>query len=81
MALVHNMVIRAFNSIYKQAPKMRQEDVVDFLHYCSAWHSALKGHHDAEEEVYVPGIEEATGVKGIMDTEIHEHGILVLNLE
>lgn len=74
MALVHNMFIRAFNSIYLQAIKVRPEDVADFLHYCSAWHMAIKGHHDAEEEVYFPGIEKATGVKGLMDSEISEHG-------
>lgn len=74
MALVHNMLIRSFNSIYLQATKVRPEDHVDFLNYCSAWHTTVKGHHDAEEEVYFPGIEQATGVKGIMDSEAHEHG-------
>lgn len=74
MALVHNMMIRAYNSIYLQATHVRSEDVSDFLHYCSAWHMTIKGHHDAEEEVYFPGIEKATGVKGIMDSEVHEHG-------
>lgn len=75
MALVHNMLIRAYNSIYLQAIKVRPEDVVDFLHYCSAWHTTLKGHHDSEEEVYFPGIEKATGIKGIMDSEVDEHGM------
>lgn len=74
MALVHNMLIRSYNSIYLQATHVRTEDVVDFLHYCAAWHIMLKGHHDAEEEVYFPGLEEATGVKGVMDSEVHEHG-------
>lgn len=74
MALVHNMLIRAYNSIYLQATHVRPADVPDFLNYCSAWHMTLKGHHDAEEEVYFPGIEKATGVKGIMDSEVHEHG-------
>lgn len=74
MALVHNMLIRAYNSIYLQATHVRSVDVPDFLNYCSAWHMTLKGHHDAEEEVYFPGIEKATGVKGIMDSEVDEHG-------
>lgn len=74
MALVHNMLIRAYNSIYLQATHVRPADVPDFLNYCSAWHMTLKGHHDAEEEIYFPGIEKATGVKGIMDSEVHEHG-------
>lgn len=74
MALVHNMIIRAYNSIYLQATHVRPADVPDFLQYCLAWHTMLKGHHDGEEEVYFPGIEKATGVKGIMDSEIGEHG-------
>lgn len=74
MALVHNMLIRSFNSIHRQAAHVRAEDVVDFLHYCLAWHTMLQGHHDAEEEVLFPGIEKATGVKGIMDSEVDEHG-------
>lgn len=74
MALVHNVLIRAYNSIYLQATRVRPEDVADFLHYCLAWYMMLKGHHDGEEEVYFPGIEKATGVKGIMDSEVHEHG-------
>lgn len=74
MALVHNMLIRSFNSIHLQASKVRSEDVVDFLHYCAAWHKMLEGHHDSEEEILFPGIEKATGVKGIMDSEVDEHG-------
>ncbi|KAI7779404.1 hypothetical protein LA080_000884 [Diaporthe eres] len=73
MALVHNMLIRAYNSIYLQATHVKPGDVLDFLHYCDAWHMTLKGHHDAEEEVYFPGIEKATGINGIMDSEVHEH--------
>ncbi|CAN8103979.1 unnamed protein product [Discula destructiva] len=73
MALVHNVLIRAFNSIHIQATKVRAEDVVDFLGYCIAWHKMLQGHHDGEEEVFFPGIEKATGVKGIMDSQVDEH--------
>lgn len=74
MALVHNIIIRGFNSIYLQAPKVKQDDVVDFLHYCQAWHVLMIGHHDSEESILFPGIEEATGVKGIMDADVQEHG-------
>lgn len=74
MALVHNMLIHSYNSIYLQTTKVHTEDVVDFLHYCSAWHMMLEGHHDAEEQVLFPKIEAATGVKGVMDSEVNEHG-------
>lgn len=74
MALVHNVLIRGYNSIYQQAPHIQPADYRDFLGYCLAWHDMVQGHHDSEEEVLFPGIEEATGVKGIMDGEKAEHG-------
>jgi hemerythrin-like domain-containing protein len=73
MALVHNVMIRAYNSIYLQAPKLKPGDVPDFLHYCQAWHETVKGHHESEEGVLFPEIEKATGVKGIMDGDVEEH--------
>lgn len=74
MALVHNVIIRGYNSIYLQAPRVKGSDTVDFLHYCEAWYILMIGHHDSEESILFPGIEKATGVKGIMDDDIHEHG-------
>ena len=38
----------------------------------------VQGHHDSDEEVLFPGIEEATGVKGIMDGEKAEHSKSIL---
>nr|ANM86612.1 hypothetical protein [Cladonia uncialis subsp. uncialis]AUW30808.1 hypothetical protein [Cladonia uncialis subsp. uncialis] len=76
MALVHNVFIRGYNSIYQQAPHIRPADYRDFVGYCLAWHEMVQGHHDSEEEVLFPGIEEATGVKGIMDGEKAEHASL-----
>ena len=73
MALVHNVIIRAFNSIYLQAPRVKAADVPDFLNYCEAWFQTVQGHHDSEEAVLFPMIVEATGVKGIMDGDIEEH--------
>ena len=78
MALVHNVFIRGYNSIYQQAPHIRPADYRDFVGYCLAWHEMVQGHHDSEEEVLFPGIEEATGVKGIMDGEKAEHGKCIL---
>ena len=78
MALVYNVFIRGYNSIYQQAPHIQPVDYRDFLGYCLAWHEMVQGHHDSEEEVLFPGIEEATGVKGIMDGEKAEHGKSIL---
>lgn len=74
MALVHNVIIRGYNSIYLQAPHVKRADVVDFLHYCLAWYIVVVCHHDSEEHVLFPDIEKATGVKGIMDVDVQEHG-------
>ncbi|OKL64117.1 hypothetical protein UA08_00145 [Talaromyces atroroseus] len=73
MALVHNIIIRGYNSIYLQAPKVKQADVHDFLHYCQAWNEFVVGHHDSEEHVLFPGTEKETGVQGIMDEDVQEH--------
>ena len=78
MALVHNVMIRCYNSIYLQAPRIKQRDIPDFLSYCLAWYETVKGHHDSEEAVLFPMIEEATGVKGIMEGDIAEHGQFAL---
>jgi hemerythrin-like domain-containing protein len=74
MALVHNIIIRGYNSMYLQAPKVKAADAHDFLHYCQAWYEFVVGHHDSEESVLFPGIEKATGVEGIMDGDVQEHG-------
>lgn len=76
MALVHNVIIRGYNSIYLQAPAIKPNDVSDFIQYCLAWHETVKDHHHAEEAVLFPLIEEAVGEKGIMDGEVAEHGQL-----
>jgi iron-sulfur cluster repair protein YtfE (RIC family) len=76
MALVHNIFIKGYNSIYLQAPCIVPGDIPDFIHYCLAWYQSLKDHHNGEEELLFPLIEEGAGVKGIMDGEREEHGKL-----
>lgn len=73
MALVHNIIIRGYNSMYLQAPRLKTADIPDFLHYCHSWYEFVVGHHDSEEKVLFPQIKEATGVDGIMDDDIQEH--------
>lgn len=75
MALVHNVLIHGYNSIWLQAPRIKYADVPDFIGYCLSWYETVKGHHDSEEEVLFPLIEEATGVQGIMDDDKAEHGM------
>ena len=76
MALSHNSLIRGFNSIYQQAPRLSPSDHKDFICYCLAWHNCVEKHHHYEETLFFPAIEKATGVKGIMDGEVEQHGKL-----
>lgn len=38
MVLVHNVIIRGLNSIYKQAPHVKPEDYADFIAYATCWY-------------------------------------------
>ena len=74
MTLSHNSLIRGYNGIYQQAPRLRKSDYQDFIGYCLAWHRLVESHHHFEEIYFFPAIEEATGEKGVMDGEVEEHG-------
>ncbi|KAH6709534.1 hypothetical protein BKA61DRAFT_645706 [Leptodontidium sp. MPI-SDFR-AT-0119] len=73
MTLSHNTLIRGYNSIYQQAPRLSPSDYSDFIGYCLAWHRCIEQHHTHEEVHYFPAIEKATGQKGVMDGETKEH--------
>ena len=74
MALVHNCLIRALNCIYLQAPNVKNPaDVADFLTYMHAWSLFLHMHHETEEVVVFPLLEEAIGIKGFMEKNVEQH--------
>ena len=73
MALVHNCIIRAINSIYIQAPHMPVTEYRHFVKYCLATHEGLTAHHDGEEEIFFPEIERMTGEHGLMAPSISQH--------
>lgn len=76
MALAHNGILRGLNSIYLQATHIPREDlgtVKDFLTYCQCWGESMHHHHDAEEAVFFPSIEQISGVQGIMQRNIEQH--------
>lgn len=54
MALVHNALIRGFNSVVVQAPHVGAADARDFVAYARTWVKFLRGHHDDEEAVLFP---------------------------
>lgn len=54
MALVHNAILRGFNTIYLQAPHVKPSDHADFLGYVGAWCKFVTSHHDSEEKELFP---------------------------
>ena len=79
MALAHNGILRGLNSIYLQAPhipggsKNGEAIVQDFLTYIQCWCESMHHHHDAEEKLFFPSIEQISTVPGIMQQNIEQH--------
>jgi len=75
MAVLHNAFMRGFNSIYNQALEVQPQDYKPFLCYAQCIYECIDVHHSGEETTFFPGIEEATGIKGIMDVNIAQHEV------
>ncbi|KZV91399.1 hypothetical protein EXIGLDRAFT_769937 [Exidia glandulosa HHB12029] len=77
MALIHNIFIRALNSIYNHAPLVSRsgttKDKTDFLTFVRAWHETIHAHHTGEELFYFPALEAASGSPGLMSTNVAQH--------
>jgi hemerythrin-like domain-containing protein len=74
MALAHNIFLRYLNSIYLQATGIAlSEDIEAFLRYCRAWCTIIHEHHQGEEKIFFPAIEEYTAKEGIMNTSVEQH--------
>jgi hemerythrin-like domain-containing protein len=74
MALSHNALIRGFNTIYQQAPRIASSDYKSFIGYCLAWHACVEEHHNYEETNFFPAIDKAVGEKNVMAAEVEQHG-------
>ena len=74
MAMLHNCIIRGFNSIRLQAPHVKDEDKADFIGYALTWHKFVKSHHDDEEANLFPRVEEQLGDKALWAETHQEHG-------
>lgn len=82
MALNHNAFVRAFNTIYQQAPRVHESaDKTDFVGYCLAWLDCVATHHEYEEMELFPNIDRAAGRNGLMDSAVHEHEAFQEGLE
>ncbi|KAK2807864.1 hypothetical protein FQN50_005253 [Emmonsiellopsis sp. PD_5] len=75
MALLHNIIIRAFNASYNQCLSVKPDtvDASDFLFFNQALYYNILHHHDAEEEILFPEMAKLTGISDIMEQNIQEH--------
>jgi len=74
MAIVHNSLLRGLNTIYLQAPNIKElKDVDDFLTYVNTWNVAVHKHHEDEETLVFPLIEKEVGVDGLMEENVIQH--------
>ncbi|KAI5281854.1 hypothetical protein KEM54_003113, partial [Ascosphaera aggregata] len=73
MAILHNAILRGFNTIYLQAPHVQPRDYRDFVGYSLTWCKFVKKHHDDEEGQLFPSVEAAMGVIGALDHSREEH--------
>ncbi|KAL3959670.1 hypothetical protein ACCO45_004787 [Purpureocillium lilacinum] len=57
MCNLHNAIFRGYNSMYLQAPHVRDADKADFLGYCRTWSKFVRTHADKEEGELFPDAE------------------------
>lgn len=75
MCLLHNSIIRGFNSIYLQAPHVQDADKADFVGYAKTWFRFVKSHHDDEERNLFAKVEDVLNDKDIWAETHEEHGM------
>jgi hemerythrin-like domain-containing protein len=74
MCLAHNTFIRSLNAIYIQATGVSSpKDISDFLVYCQCWYESVHHHHNLEETLLFPQMEEALNKPGLMTPNIEQH--------
>jgi hemerythrin-like domain-containing protein len=81
MAQVHNIMIRGLNSMLIQAPFISSPiDTKDFVDYALSFCVLIHEHHNTEEVLVSPLIEDATGLPGIMDKIVVQHEAFIPKL-
>ncbi|KAK8136785.1 hypothetical protein PG984_004725 [Apiospora sp. TS-2023a] len=73
MALVHNSILRGYNSIYQQAAHVKPADYSDFIGYCLTWHKFVVSHHDDEEDTLFTAVANVLDDKTIWEGTLKEH--------
>lgn len=74
MCMVHNSIIRGYNSIYQQAAHVVEADKADFIGYCLTWHKFLKTHAENEDTSLFMEMENLLEDKTIFEEAHKEHG-------
>lgn len=74
MCMVHDSILRGYNSIYQQAPHVAEADRADFIGYCLTWHKFLRTHAENEERSLFREMEKLLEDEGIFEESQHEHG-------
>jgi hemerythrin-like domain-containing protein len=81
MAQIHNVMVRGLNSMLIQAPFISTPtDTRDFIDYALSFCVLIHEHHNTEEVLLFPLIEDCTGVPGIMDKNVVQHEAFVPKL-
>ncbi|KAF1833411.1 hypothetical protein BDW02DRAFT_570081 [Decorospora gaudefroyi] len=73
MAHIHNAILRGYNSIYLQAPHVKDAEKAAFVGYAMTWFRFVKSHHDDEELELFPKVEQVLGSKEIWKETHKEH--------
>ena len=77
MSLIHNVLIKCLNSIYYNAPHVKQRDKCAFAGYCLSFTKLLHVHHHAEEEIVFPFLQ----TKLDMKHNLEQHATFTMQLE
>lgn len=77
MALLHNSILRGFNSIYNQIPYIQEDDKSDFVGYSLTWYKFVKSHHDDEEANLFSKIEDLLQDRSVFAESYKEHGMSI----
>jgi hemerythrin-like domain-containing protein len=76
MCMVHNSIIRGYNSIYQQALHVVDADKANFIGYCLTWHKFVKAHTANEDNSLFPSIEDVLKDKTLWEESHKEHGMV-----
>lgn len=85
MSMVHNVILRGINAIYNQAlgvsARGTAKDKMDFAQFGQRWGEMVGQHHDSEEQMLFPEINEMTKSPGLMDANVNEHQLFHTGLD